>query len=81
MIISASFEKVKQLNKQLTKLKVLDSFSLHNLQIYFQSQRKQKETRRKSSPKDERRNKSPEGFEQTTKTLKKLIKGEDKRKR
>ena len=47
----------------------------------FQSQRHYKDTRRKSSPKIERRKQSPEGFEKTAKTLKKLIKGEDKKHR
>ncbi|VDI23785.1 Hypothetical predicted protein [Mytilus galloprovincialis] len=79
-------EKYQEAEELYTKAMSLDQASVDAREAlrflhYRRSQRKQKETRRKSSPKDERRNKSPEGFEQTTKTLKKLIKGEDKRKR
>ncbi|XP_063428774.1 serine/arginine repetitive matrix protein 2-like [Mytilus trossulus] len=79
-------EKYQEAEELYTKAMSLDQASVDAREAlrflhYRRSQRKQKETRRKSSPKDERRNKSPEGFEQTAKTLKKLIKGEDKRQR
>ncbi|XP_052104523.1 tetratricopeptide repeat protein 14-like isoform X2 [Mytilus californianus] len=79
-------EKYQEAEELYTKAMSLDQASVEAREAlrflhYRRSQRRQKETRRQSSPKDERRNKSPEGFEQTARTLKKLIKGEDKRQR
>lgn len=77
-------EKYQEAEEQYTKAMSLDSNSVEAREalrfLHYKRSQKHKGTRRRSSSRNER-NRSPDGFEQTAKTLKKLIKGEDKRHR